>query len=121
MSRSIRRQITVLQKEYIWVLNGNTIDSDKECHIKIHCNQLTKSILYLDPYNWHFEIRPKTIEKAILFAIKNGWNPLQKGKEMYLSMKNEGRIVSIARRNKVRSFGSKQFHRTKNINKPQNT
>jgi hypothetical protein len=95
MSRAIKRKITVLDREYFWVLDGNSIDSNKEHHIRIHSNKLTKSILYLDPYNWHLEIRPKTIETAILFAIDLGWSPEKKGTTMYLSMKNEGEIYLL--------------------------
>ncbi|BDD10835.1 hypothetical protein FUAX_32670 [Fulvitalea axinellae] len=90
MSRAIKRKIIVNQEVYFWVLDGNTIDGLNENRIKVHSNKLTKSILYIDPYKWHFEIRPKTIEQAILFAIKNGWNPEGKGKTTYLSMTDEG-------------------------------
>jgi hypothetical protein len=95
MSRALKRKITVLNEDYFWVLDGNSIDGKKENHIRIHSKKLTKSILYLDPYNWHFEIKPKTIEKAILFAIDNGWSPEEKGNEMYLSMKNEGELYQL--------------------------
>lgn len=95
MSRAIKREITVLNKENCWVLEGNSIDSAKDHHIRIHSNKSTKSILYLDPYNWHFEIRPKTIEAAIIFAIDEGWNPEKKGNTMYLSMKNEGELYLL--------------------------
>ena len=52
-------------------------------------SELTKSILYIDPTPWSFEIRPKMIEKAIIFALSHGWNPNEKYKEMYLSMKKD--------------------------------
>lgn len=95
MSRSIKRKIRVLNEIYFWVLDGNTIYGNQENHIRIHSKELTKSILYLDPYNWHFEIKPKTIEFAILFAIDNGWNPKEKGKVMYISMDKEGKLYKL--------------------------
>ena len=95
MSRAIKRKITVLNQDYFWVLNGNSIDGTRENHIRIYAKELTKSKLYLDPYNWNFEIRPKTIENAILFAIDNGWKPEEKGNVMYLSMKNEGELYRL--------------------------
>ncbi len=95
MSRAIKREITVLNEAYFWVLDGNAVAGTKEHHIRIHSKKITKSILYLDPYDWHFEIRPKTIKQAILFAIKHGWNPEETGKVMYLSMKNEGELYQL--------------------------
>lgn len=89
MSRIVKRKIIVEEKCYYWTLNGNSID-DKEKHIKIHTNKSTKSILYLDPYNWNFEIRPNTIRKAILFAIKNGWKPEENTDKMYISFNEKG-------------------------------
>jgi len=95
MAKAIKRKIKVLNENYFWVLDGNSTYGQKEHHIRIHSEKLTKSILYLDTYNWHFEVRPKTIEQAILFARKNGWNPEEKGKVMYLSMKNEGDLYVL--------------------------
>ncbi len=98
MSRAIKRKITVLNEDYFWILDGNSIYGHKEHHIRIYSKKLTKSILYLDPYNWYFEIKPKTIGKAIMFAIDNGWNPEEKGKEMYLWVKNEGELYQLPER-----------------------
>ena len=95
MSRSIKRKIRILNNDYYWVLDGNSLFNNKEQHIRIYSKELTKSTLYLDPYNWDLEIRPKTIETAILFAIEHGWDPKVKGKQMYLSMKNEGELFQL--------------------------
>ena len=35
------------------------------------------------------EITPKSIKEAILFALSNGWEPKEKGNEMYVSMNNK--------------------------------
>ena len=96
MSRAKKRKITILNEVYFWILDGNTIDTPKPCHIRIYSKKLTKSILYIDPYNWHFEIRPRTIGRAILFAIEQGWNPEEKGNEMYISMNNEEEFYQLA-------------------------
>jgi hypothetical protein len=95
MSRAIKKKITVLKIDYFWVLDGNSIDGTKEHHIRIHSNGLTKCILYLDPYNWHFEIRPKTIETAIIFALDHGWIPEEKGNIMFLSMDDDGSFYEL--------------------------
>lgn len=89
MSRSIKRKVVVLGNEYYWVLNSNSVDSYKEHHIRVHAERDTKSILYIDPYPWHLEIRPKTIERAIDFAILSGWNLSDTKKAMYISMNND--------------------------------
>lgn len=88
MSRSISRRIVVAGKEYYWSLNGNSIDQAKEQHIRVHIKKETKSILYIDPYQWHFEVTPKTIEQGITFATLEGWNPNRAKKTMYISMNN---------------------------------
>lgn len=90
MPKKVKRKITGLNESYYWVLDGNTIDGGKETHIRIHSKQITKSILYLVPYAWHFEVKPKTIKQAIQFALGNGWNPNEKGTEITLSMNEEG-------------------------------
>lgn len=89
MSRSIKRKITVLENDYYWILNGNTIDSYKQHHIRVHIGDQTRSILYIDPYQWDFEIKPSVIEQAIVFAISKGWDPVNLKEPMYISM-NEG-------------------------------
>ena len=55
MNRSIKREITILVETYFWVIDGNRVDGSKEEHIRIHPQKLSKSLLYLDQYNWHFE------------------------------------------------------------------
>jgi len=72
MGKPRKRKIIVDQKEYFWVLNSNSIDGLRDQHIRILRNRNTKSILYIDPYPWHMEIRPKVIESAIKFARSKG-------------------------------------------------
>lgn len=95
MARAIQRKIKVLNSEYLWVLEGNSIDAAKERHIRIHSSKLSKSILYIDPYNWNFEIRPKMIELAILFALQQGWNPEKSGYDLFISMKEGGEFYRL--------------------------
>jgi len=89
MSKVVKRNIVVEGIDYCWTLNGNRIDGRKVSHIKVHLTNLTRSILYIDPYDWSFEIRPKIIRKGILFAISQGWSPEQKNTEMIIAMKND--------------------------------
>ena len=93
MSRSIKRKIIVDGFEYCWVLNGNTINGFNETHIRVHRIGVSSGVLYIDPYNWHFEIRPKFVEQAILFALSSGWDPIADKQEMYVSYLDEKYIV----------------------------
>lgn len=95
MSKKAKRKITVLNQEYLWVLDGNTIDGFRAQHIKVHATRATKSILYIDPYNWHFEVRPQTIEKAIKFALDKGWTPEERGVPFFLSMDKDGEFYQL--------------------------
>ena len=85
MSRTIKRKITVDAKEYIWTLQGNRIDGAAQS-IKVHDGPHTKSLLYIDPYPWEFEVRPKVIAEAIRFALKHGWKPQETDGELAISM-----------------------------------
>ncbi|MEM6770608.1 MAG: hypothetical protein AAF597_08505 [Bacteroidota bacterium] len=87
MSKSTARKIMVNNAEFIWTQKNNTINGAKEVHIKVYSAKVTKSVLYIDPYDWYFEVRPKTISEAILYALKQGWNPEIKHTGMIISMK----------------------------------
>jgi len=89
MSKVVIRKIVVNKEEFYWTLQGNTIDGAKENHIKIHRNKVTKSILYIDPYDWSFELRPKTIKAGILFALTKGWDPDKAHTGFIISMKKD--------------------------------
>ncbi|MEM7432522.1 MAG: hypothetical protein AAF351_11385 [Pseudomonadota bacterium] len=81
------RQISVDNRSYVWHLNQNSLVF-REAHITIAENGVSGQILYLDPYPWGLEIRPKKVRKAILWAIENGWTPAKKGPPMYLGFQN---------------------------------
>tara|TARA_B100000674_G_scaffold6879_1_gene5382 strand:- start:2043 stop:2372 length:330 start_codon:yes stop_codon:yes gene_type:complete len=89
MAKPVKRRIIVKGQVFYWVLNGNSIDTspNQERHIKVHLKDLTKSILYIDPYPWEFQIRPKNIELAIKFAQSQGWDPKKPNCSKYISQK----------------------------------
>lgn len=89
MSRSVKRKIVVNGVEYIWVLDGNTIDGFKDTHIRVHKVGETGRVLYIDPYNWRFEVRPKFVSQAIQFALSSGWGNEPCKKKLYVSYINE--------------------------------
>ena len=91
MSKLVR-DIKVDGKVYQWILDENSVYGEKE-YIRIHVGKSTKSILYLDPYNWHLEIRPKTIREAILFAINHDWNPEVSTRDLFISYNGDGFFV----------------------------
>lgn len=92
MGRVIKRNITVNGISYIWTLKGNRIDV-KDSHIKVHKKGSGKSILYIDPYDWNFEVSPKYVEKAIRFALKNNWEPDKSQKDTYVFMEDSNFIL----------------------------
>ena len=89
MSKSVKREIVVDGVQYYWVLDGNTINGFNETHIRIHKSGTTGGILYVDPYNWHFEVRPKFVTQAIKFALSSDWEPVSGKKGMYVSYLDE--------------------------------
>ena len=86
------RKITIDNQIYLWHLNGNSLEFG-EHHITIRHQQIAGQILYIDPYAWDLEIRPGMIREAILFALENGWLPLEKKAPMYLGFQNEQFIL----------------------------
>ena len=87
------RTITVSDHDYLWVLSGNTIYG-KEQHIRVYRQGCQNSILYIDPYAWEFEIRPRQIREAILFALQQEWDPEQDGSSIYLGMR-DGELITL--------------------------
>ena len=93
MSRVKKREIIVSGQRYIWTLKGNRIDVG-ESHIKVFKEGCLNSILYINPYDWTFEIRPSTIQKAIIFALNNGWNPNKNGSSIHIEIKESEFFIS---------------------------
>ena len=50
--------------------------------------------LRIDPYPWHFEIRPATIANAIRFALRNGWTPTVSGPDFHIAF-HEGEFIVL--------------------------
>lgn len=69
-------------------MDGDGIDA-KESHIRVHKNKFSRKVLYIAPYNWEFEVRPKTIAKAIRFAISIGWGTENKSDKIYIALIND--------------------------------
>lgn len=88
MGKTKKRILVIGDVEYFWTLKDNFISGSKT-HIKVYKTEETKSILFIDPYDWHFVLRPKAIRKAILFGLSNGWIPGTKKQELYIAMKDD--------------------------------
>ena len=78
------REIIVNDQTYLWHLRKNDLYWGWH-HITIRHKQVAGQILFIDPYSWHFEVRPRSIREGILFALENNWNPQEKGKPLYIS------------------------------------
>jgi len=87
MSKSVKRSIIVNGDQYFWVIDGNEIYS--VTHVRVHLEGSTGGILYIDPYNRDFEVRPKFIAQAIKYALGAGWDPVELKRKMYISYIDE--------------------------------
>ena len=86
------RAISVDDEKYSWCIRGNDVES-KASHITIfHPGKRAKQ-LYVDPYPWELEIRPKTVELAIRYALENGWLTDKIAHPMYLGYLDDEFIV----------------------------
>ncbi len=87
------RKIEVDDRSYIWVLEGNEIFSS-ERWIIITLSGTNYSKLYIDPYNYDFEIRPANIALAIKAARKMGWKPESNSGEIRVKY-HEGKFEQL--------------------------
>jgi hypothetical protein len=82
------RNIVVDNEPYEWVLPKNSLFADGDRHIAVYSPSATGQTLYLDPYAWEFEVRPKTIAAAVRFALGIGWTPNRPAPPLYLGFRN---------------------------------
>jgi hypothetical protein len=94
MTHTQKRKIVVNDIKYEWCIRGNHIWKDTD-HITIYKDDPSKTgtALYLDPFPWGLEIRPRTIANAIRFALRNNWNPEQKGKPIRIGYVNDDFVL----------------------------
>ena len=93
MSKKHNRVISVNDEVYIWYLKNNEIWTPNKYIIIRHSDYINGQRLYLSPYSWHFEIRPRTIREAIIFGVANGWNPKESGEPIYLGYNKNGFVI----------------------------
>lgn len=95
MSGKIKRKLKIGNEVYYWVADQNKMKlyPYKEMHIRVHQDNETKSILYIDANAWHFEISPQSIKSAIEYALSNNWDPKVDGGSLYVSMNEDGFYV----------------------------
>lgn len=65
------RRLCIGTQEYLWHLDGNTIESEARITVG---TQKGKYVLFIDPYAHDFEIKPSTIRKAVEWALNAGWS-----------------------------------------------
>ncbi len=84
MGRSRWRRLTVDGRAFEWLLPGNELFTGVK-HIRIRASGVRGQPLFLDPYPWSLEIRPRSIREAILLALAQGWAPEgREGRPLYL-------------------------------------
>ncbi|WP_041598700.1 hypothetical protein [Hahella chejuensis] len=92
MTQASIRKIVVEGVAYNWCIRGNCLES-RASHITVFMAEKSGQVLFIDPYAWGVEVRPKTVRDAIIFGLKNGWNPNEKGRPLYLGFQGDGFMV----------------------------
>lgn len=95
MGRKIKRRLHIGDKVYYRVVDKSKMDlyPSSKMHIRVHQDNGSRSLLYIDVNAWHFEISPKNIKCAIKFALSNDWDPQLADRSMYISMNEDGFYV----------------------------
>lgn len=88
-----KRSIITDGKTYIWSLKGNEIYTPNRW-IVVTLKGTSFSKLFINPYDYDFEIKPSFIRKAILFAREKGWRPEENRGEMRLSY-SKGTFIQL--------------------------
>jgi len=84
-----RRNIVVDGEPYEWVVRDNSLYAKGDRHIAVYSPSTRGQTLYLDPYAWEFEVRPKAVSDAIRFALSIGWTPKSVGPPIYLGFQGD--------------------------------
>ena len=82
------RKIVVDDEPYEWVLRDNSLSANGDRHVTVYSPSKTGQTLYVDPYAWEFDVRPKTVADAIRFALSIGWTPTSVAPPMYLGFRD---------------------------------
>ena len=92
MTQTQKRKIAVDGVEYEWCIRGGGIWTATD-HITIYKPKVGGTPIYLDPYPWALEIRPRTVAGVIRFARQGGWVPEDKGKPFRVGFVNNELVV----------------------------
>ena len=66
------RRLHVDDREYLWHISGNEIESANPITVGIETG---KYFLFIDPYAHEFEITPSNVCAALEWALGEGWCP----------------------------------------------
>ena len=71
LTKKIKRRLNIGDDVYYWVSDQNKMElyPSSVMHIRVHQDNGTKSILYIDANAWHFEISPQNIKSAIKIVL----------------------------------------------------
>ena len=83
-----RRKIVVDGEPYEWVLRDDSLHGSDR-HIAVYSASTKGQTLYLGPYAWEFEVRPRTVSDAIKFALTIGWTPKTGAPPIYLGFRDD--------------------------------
>ncbi len=93
MAGTQKRKFHLDGADYEWCIRGNDLWGNKETRITIYKVGVAGRPIHLDPYVWALEIAPRTIGKAVGFALENGWVPESKGPPFRLGFVRERFVV----------------------------
>ncbi|MEO1333807.1 MAG: hypothetical protein AAFV32_09845 [Myxococcota bacterium] len=84
------RKVTVDGIDYLWHFSGHCLlCSEKVITIG---REGAPFVLFLDPYAWHFEFRPRSVVEAVKWATSKGWSVVD-GPTRSLSVGEDGRFL----------------------------
>ena len=89
------RKIVVEGITYLWHMSQNSLEG-RATHITIAQETAPNQFLHVDPFAAVFEgveIRPRTIRRIILWALKNGWQPTRKRPPIFVGYCSDGFFV----------------------------
>jgi hypothetical protein len=95
MTHKLKRKIHINHQIYYWVANVNKLClyPFEAFHIRVHQDANTKSLLYIDASSYYFKLGPKQIKEAIMFALKEGWQPQKPATKMSISINQSGYYI----------------------------
>ncbi len=97
------RKITIDGINYRWHYSAHCpLCSDDVFTIGFECNPY---VLFIDPFPYHFELKPSSVANAVRWATDSRWTP-QKGPTKAMSMDRNGHYIWLPERTRHAQFNN---------------